>query len=114
MQNIEKGGMMPRLEKGIAVLLSLIAAVGFLIFFLHHQVVLSAWIGFGSLLFLAFCIWRWGLDSVYLPGLITGMWLASACGYALWLHKNIFVLFCLILVWVLATILWWFRSPISK
>lgn len=101
-------------EKVIAILLVLIVAGGLLKFFLHHCLVLSAWVGFGCLIFFTFCIWKWGLDTTYIPGLITGAGLAAACSYALWQHNNIFVMAFVILAWLLATALWYYISPIPR
>jgi len=105
---------MNRLADRIAVILALVTALGWLVFFLHHQLDLSAWLGAGSLVFLAFCTWRWGLNSIYLPGCIAGIGVGCAAGLAIWIHKLYFVLACFIIVWVLAGILWWLIAPVPK
>lgn len=105
---------MNKLADWITVILTLVAALGWLVFFLHHQLMLSAWVGFGSLVFLAFCIWRWGLDSIYLPGCITGIGVGCAAGLACWIHRLYFVLACFVLVWILANILWWLIAPVPE
>jgi hypothetical protein len=102
------------LAKRIFVVLSLIAAPGWWQFFWRHNLETSAWIGFSSLVFLAFCVGRWGLDVIYLPGAIAGIGLGWAAGLACWKHKLFFVLFCLISVWILANIFWWLISPVPS
>ena len=101
-----------RVANRLAVALCVIGALGWWSFFGHHHLELSAWVSFGSLLFLAFAIWRWGLTSIYLPGLITGIGIGYAVGIALWKHHLFLVLGCFIVIWLLAVVFWWRIAPV--
>ncbi len=89
-------------------------AIGWLSFFLHHHLILSAWLGFASLIFLFFAVLRWGLDSIYVPGLMAGTGLGYAVGVALWKHNLKLVLAFFIVTWFIGLILWWRLSPVPN